>query len=193
VSFVGGGGGVRELVELIQSYVEARVEKCVSGNYALLRGDWACIVHLLVESGIVEKIPHAVLAPDPFTASDLFLRPKVNESDFVIVTPAPLLVAVRMGSPAYNSLVRTLSRILCCEGEERFEFLMVGRRRNECHVEMFMLRREPAWYTARELAKAVVEDMVGMVRSMVRMRMCRSERECLESALSYLKTARGCD
>ncbi len=186
------GGGVRELVELIQSYVEARVEGCVSGNYALLHGDWACIVHLLVESGVVEEIPHTVLAPDPFTASDLFLRPKVGEGDFVVVTPAPLLVAVRMDSPAYGNLVKTLSRILCCREEERFEFLMVARRGNECHVEMFLLRREPAWLTAREISKLIVEDMVGMVRRMVRRGKCRSERECLESALSYLRTARGC-
>jgi hypothetical protein len=189
---MGRGGGVRGLVELVESYVEARVERCVSGNYALLLGDGACIVHLLVESEIVEKPPHVVLAPDPFVASDLLLKPKVSGSDFVIVTPAPLLVAVRMGSPAYDNLVRTLSKILCCEGEGGFEFLMVGRRGNECHVETFTLRREPAWLTARELAKIIVEGMVGVVRRMVRRGKCWNERECLESALSYLKTARGC-
>ena len=47
VSFVGGGGGVRGLVELIQSYVEARVERCISRGYALLYGDWVCVVSLL--------------------------------------------------------------------------------------------------------------------------------------------------
>jgi hypothetical protein len=193
VSFVGGGGGVRGFAGLLESYVEARVERCVSRNYALLLGDWACIASLLVESGVVEEIPPVVLAPDPFTASDLFLKPKVGEGDFAVVTSAPLLVAIRMGSPAYDDLVRTVSRILCCEGEERFEFLMVGRRGAECHVEMFLLRREPAWYTARELAKVVVKDMVGAVRRMARYGMCRSERECFESAIAYLKTARGCD
>jgi hypothetical protein len=190
---MGRGGGVRGLVGLVESYVEARVERCVSGNYALLLGDWACIASLLVESEIVEKPPHVVLAPDPFAASDLLLKPKVSGGDFVIVTPAPLLVAVRMGSLAYDNLVRTLSRILCCEGEEGFELLMAGRRGGECHVETFTLRREPAWLTARELAKIIVEGMVGAVRRMVKRGKCWSERECLESALSYLKTARGCN
>jgi hypothetical protein len=190
---MGRGGGVRELVDLLGSYVEARVEKCVSRNYALIYGDWMCIVHLLVESEIIEKPPHTVLAPDQFRASDLFLKSKIGERDFVVVTPAPLLVAIRMNSLAHNNIVKTVSRLLCCVEEERFEFLMVGRRGNECHVEMFMLRREPAWLTARELSKVIVEDMVGVVRKMVKRGECWDERSCFESALSYLKTARGCN
>jgi hypothetical protein len=193
VLFMGRGGGVRELVDLLESYVEARVEKCVSGNYALLLGDWMCIVQLLVDSGVVREPSPLALALDPFKASDLLLKHNANPEDFVVVTPAPLLVAIRMDSHAYDNLVKILSRMLCCGEGGRFEFLIVGRDGYECYFELLMLRREPAWFTARGISKVIVEDMVGIAREMARWGVCRSEKECLESTLAHLKALRGCN
>jgi hypothetical protein len=191
---VGRGDGVRELVELVQSYVEARAERCISSGYALLYGDWYCIVYLLVESGVIEGLPPVIPAPDPITASAFLLKTGLGESegDYVVVSPAPLVVAVRMGSPTYDSIVRTASKLIGLGEEERFDYLVAGRDGDRCYTWLIRRARVPAERVAREIAKMVVGELRRIVKDMVRDGECWSERECFEDVLEYLKTARGC-
>ncbi len=191
---MGGGGGVRGLVELIQSYVEARVGRCISRGYALLYGDWRCIMYLLAESGVTEVDPRAFLEPSPlFAIPDLA---GLTGGDCVIVVPAPtIVVAVRMGSPSYDSVVKALSRLTGYRGEEaRFEYLAVGREGAGCYTWHFW-RAEgvPGERMAREIAEFIVGEMRRNAREMARYGMCRSERACLEKTLAYLQTARECN
>ncbi len=191
---MGRGGGVGELAELVQSYVEARVERCVSRKYALLYGDWICIANLLAESGVTEVVPQAILEPNPLIAILDLVR--FMGDDYVIVAPAPaVVVAVRMGSPSYDSIVKTLSRLTGYREEEaRFEYLAVGREGVGCYTWHFW-RAEGVSdeRVARELAKFIVGELRGAVREMVRYGMCQSERACLEKMLAYLQTARECN
>jgi len=190
---VGGGGGVRGLVELIQSYVEARVERCISRGYALLYGDWRCVAYLLAESGVAGVDPWALLEPSPLSAIPGLAG--LAGGDCVIVVPAPaIVVAVRMGSPSYDGVVRALSRLTGYRGEEaRFEYLAVGREGDGCYTWHFR-RAEgvPGERMAREIAEFIVGELRRNAREMARYGMCRSERACLERTLAYLKTARGC-
>jgi hypothetical protein len=191
---MGRGGGVGELAELVQSYVEARVERCVSRKYALLYGDWICIANLLAESGVTEVDPLAILEPDLLIAALDLVR--LMGDDYVIVAPAPAtVVAVRMGSPSYDSIVKTLSRLTGYREEEtRFEYLAVGREGFRCYTWHFW-RAEGVSdeRMAREIAKFIVGELRKAVREMVRYGMCRNERACLEKILAYLQTARECN
>jgi hypothetical protein len=190
---MGRGGGVGELAELVQSYVEARVERCVSRKYALLYGDWVCIASLLAESGVTEVVPQAILEPDPVIAILDLVR--LMGDDYVIVAPAPaVVVAVRMGSPSYDSIVKTLSRFTGYREEARFEYLAVGREGVGCYTWHFWRAEGVSGErVARELAKFIVGELRRAVREMVRYGMCRSERACLEKILAYLQTARECN
>jgi len=191
---VGRGGRVRELVELIHSYVEARVERCVSRRYALIYGDWVCVAGVLAESGVAEVDPQAILEPNPVIAiADLA---RFMGDDYVIVAPAPaVVVAVRMGGPSYGNIVKTLSRLAGRREEEAgFEHLAVGREGAGCYTLRFR-RAEgvPGEHAARELARFVVGGLGRAVREMARRGMCRGERACLEKMLAYLQIARECD
>jgi hypothetical protein len=186
-------GRVRELVDLLESYVEARVERCVSKGYALLYGDWRCVVGLLVESGVVEGLPPAVPAPDPITASALLLELGCGGGDCVVVTPAPLVVAVRMGSSVYDSIIRALSELTGCKKWKLgFKQLAVSREGDTCVALHLQPEEEPAEPEARKLAKVLVAGLRWIVKNMVEGGACPSERKCLERALEYLRTAKGC-
>jgi hypothetical protein len=190
---MGRGGGVGELAELVQSYVEARVERCVSRKYALLYGDWICIANLLAESGVAEVDPRAILEPNPLIAITDLVR--FMGDDYVIVAPAPAaVVAVRMGSPSYDSIVKTLSRFTGYREEDaRFGYLAVGREGVGCYAWHFWRAEGVSGErVARGIAKFIVRGLRRNVREMARYGMCRSERACLEKMLAYLQTAREC-
>jgi hypothetical protein len=191
---MGRSGGVGELAELIQSYVEARVERCISRGYALLYGDWVCVASLLAESGVTEVDPWAILEPNPLIAILDLVR--FMGDDYVIVVPAPaVVVAVRMDSPSYDSIVKTLSRHTGYRGEKaRFEYLAVGREGDGCYTWHFWRAKGvSSERMAREIAEFIVGELRGVVREMARYGMCRSERACLEKTLAYLQTARECN
>jgi len=104
-----------------------------------------------------------------------------------------VVVAVKMGSPVYDSIAETLSKFTGYREEGRFEYLAVGRE-GDTVLHMASPVREGVLVerVAREIAKTVVKDLRRIVRGLTEDGTCWSERECFEDVLEYLKTARGC-
>jgi len=138
--------------------------------------------------------PRAFLEPNPlFAILDLA---GLTGGDCVTVVPAPaIVVAVRMGSPSYDGAVKALPRLTGYREEEAgFEYLAVGREGDGCYTWHFWRAKGvPGERMAREIAEFIAGELRRNAREMARYGMCRSERECLESALSHLKTTRGCN
>jgi hypothetical protein len=185
----GDGDGLGELVDLLESYVEARVEECASKEYAIVCGDGVCVASLLAK--LVPAGDDCVLIT-PLTVIAGLARS--HEPAFVGVTPDIQAMAVRKGGLAHARLADFLSWMYREELREA-DLVVLRRSGRECYVAAAGVKREDldAGEVAKTLSKAIVESMVKASEWMAEAKLCSDKRECLERLLKRVKALRRCD
>jgi hypothetical protein len=187
VLFVGRGGGVGELAELVQSYVEARVERCVSKGYTIVYGDGVCILSLLAR--LKPNGDDCILITPLTVVADLAPSSKPA---FVGAMPGIQVIAVRKGSTLYDELANFISG-LCCGGSEELDIVVLGRSGRECYVETAGVWRGAAEEIARAISKVAVESMVKASEWLKDVGLYPDRRGYLERLLERVKALRSCD
>jgi len=184
-----GDGELGELVDLLESYVEARVEECASKKYVIVCGDGVCVASLLAK---LEPVGDDCILITPFTVIAGLTRS--HKPAFVGVTPGITAMAVRKGGSAYARLVGFLSRTYR-EGLREVDLVVLERSGRECYVAAAGVKSEDldAEAVAKTVSKAVAESMVKASEWAAEAKLCPGKRECLERWLERVKALRRCD
>jgi hypothetical protein len=185
---MGGDGELGELVDLLESYVEARVEECASKDYVVVYGDGVCVAVLLTK---LRPAGDDCILITPLTVIAGLTRS--HEPAFVGVTPDIQAIAVRKGSLVHARLADLLTRAYH-EGLREADLLAIGRRERECHVVIAGAKRGDfnAEETARAISELIVESMVKASEWATEANLCSNKRECLERWLERVKALRRC-
>jgi hypothetical protein len=186
---MGRGGGLGELVDLLEAYVEARIEGCASREYTIVYGDGVCIVVLLTRLKPADD--------DFFIITPLTLIVGLDRSSKLAlagVVPDVQAIAVRKGSSMHAELADLLARTYH-EGLREADVLVVERREEECYVAVAGVKREDfnAEEAARAISKAVVKSLVKASEWAAEAKLCSGKGECLKLLLEQVKALTGCD
>jgi hypothetical protein len=186
---MGGDGELGELVDLLESYVEARVEGCASKEYAIVYGDGVCVISLLNK---LRPIDDDCILITPLTVIASLTHS--SEPVFVGTMPRVQAMAVRKGGSVYARLVDLLARTYN-ERLKEVDLLVIGRSERECYVVAAGVKRENfnAEEVARIISKVVVESIVEASGWATEANLCSDKRECLERWLERVKALRRCD
>jgi hypothetical protein len=184
-----GGDGVRELVDLLESYIEARIEGCASKEYVIVYGDGVCILSLLTE---LKSNDDDCILITPLTAVIGLTRSSKSAS--VGAMPDIQVIAVRKGSLMYTRLVDLISRTYH-EGLKEVDMVVIGRSERECYVAVVGVKRETfnAEEVARAISEVVIESMVKASEWVENVGLYSDKREYLERLLERVKALRSCD
>jgi hypothetical protein len=185
---MGGDGELGELVDLLESYVEARVEECASKEYVIVCGDGVCVASLLAK---LVPVGGDCILITPFTVIAGLTH--THKPAFVGVMPGLATMAVRKGGLVYARLVDFLSRTYR-EGLREVDLAVLERSGRDCYVATAGVKSEDlnAEEVARVVSKAVVESIVKASEWAAEANLCPGKRECLERWLERVKALRRC-